>query len=131
MAILSTYGVSFIYLVTMSAKSAAGEATAVRVMARFRPLNTAERKRADMAPPGSPAATPCVRFQDKSVVRHVSSIDGSEYPYTFDRVFHTDTTQAEIYAAAAAPITHAVLQGYNGTIFAYGQTSSGKVRFFF
>ena len=27
---------------------------------------------------------------------------------------------------AAQPITNAVLQGYNGTIFAYGQTSSGK-----
>ena len=56
----------------------------------------------------------------------MSSIDGSEYPYTFDRVFGPETTQAEIYASAAAPITQAVLQGYNGTIFAYGQTSSGK-----
>ena len=100
--------------------------TAVRVMARFRPLNTAERRRMESAPHGSAAAAPCVRFQDKNVVRHVSPIDGSEYPYTFDRVFATGTTQAEIYAVAAAPITHAVLQGYNGTIFAYGQTSSGK-----
>jgi kinesin family protein 5 len=95
-------------------------------MARFRPLNASERRRVAAAPAGSTAASPCVRFQDKSVVRHVSNVDGSEYPYTFDRVFHTETTQAEIYAAAAAPITQAVLQGYNGTIFAYGQTSSGK-----
>lgn len=100
--------------------------TAVRVMARFRPLNSQERKRQELAPHGSPASKPCVRFEDKCVVHHVSSIDGSEYPYTFDRVFGPETTQAEIYASAAAPITSAVLQGYNGTIFAYGQTSSGK-----
>ena len=51
---------------------AAAEATAVRVMARFRPLNASERRRVAAAPAGSTAASPCVRFQDKSVVRHVS-----------------------------------------------------------
>ena len=46
--------------------------------------------------------------------------------FTFDRVFNTDTTQEMIYDYAAKPIVEDVLKGYNGTIFAYGQTSSGK-----
>jgi hypothetical protein len=58
------------------------------------------------------------------VVKHIAETGIN--PYTFDRVFQPETTQQEIYVQAAQPITDAVLQGYNGTIFAYGQTSSGK-----
>ena len=36
------------------------------------------------------------------------------------------TEQKEIYDMAAKPIIDSVLEGFNGTIFAYGQTSSGK-----
>lgn len=32
----------------------------------------------------------------------------------------------EIYEASAKPIVESVLEGFNGTVFAYGQTSSGK-----
>lgn len=35
-------------------------------------------------------------------------------------------TQVDIYETAALPIVESVLEGFNGTIFAYGQTSSGK-----
>ena len=31
-----------------------------------------------------------------------------------------------MYDVAAKPILEQVLRGYNGTIFAYGQTASGK-----
>ena len=58
------------------------------------------------------------------MVKHIAETGIN--PYTFDRVFQPETTQQEIYVQAAQPITDAVLQGYNGTIFAYGQTSSGK-----
>jgi kinesin family protein 3/17 len=46
--------------------------------------------------------------------------------FTFDSVFGTDSTQAEVYNETARPIVDAVLEGYNGTIFAYGQTGTGK-----
>mmetsp|Transcript_39127 Transcript_39127/g.87536 ORF Transcript_39127/g.87536 Transcript_39127/m.87536 type:complete len:187 (-) Transcript_39127:63-623(-) len=36
------------------------------------------------------------------------------------------STQSEVFDFVAAPITEDVLAGYNATIFAYGQTSSGK-----
>uniref|UniRef100_A0A671PXQ0 Kinesin-like protein n=1 Tax=Sinocyclocheilus anshuiensis TaxID=1608454 RepID=A0A671PXQ0_9TELE len=47
-------------------------------------------------------------------------------PYVFDRVFQSNTTQEQVYNACAQKIVKDVLEGYNGTIFAYGQTSSGK-----
>ena len=46
--------------------------------------------------------------------------------YVFDKVFRPDATQEKVYNEAAKEIVKDVLTGYNGTIFAYGQTSSGK-----
>ncbi|KAG7250665.1 hypothetical protein CRUP_028953, partial [Coryphaenoides rupestris] len=46
--------------------------------------------------------------------------------YAFDRVFPTNTTQEQVYNTCAKQIVKDVLGGYNGTIFAYGQTASGK-----
>lgn len=46
--------------------------------------------------------------------------------YVFDKVFRPDSTQEKVYNEAAKEIVKDVLTGYNGTIFAYGQTSSGK-----
>uniref|UniRef100_A0A671SGT9 Kinesin-like protein n=1 Tax=Sinocyclocheilus anshuiensis TaxID=1608454 RepID=A0A671SGT9_9TELE len=47
-------------------------------------------------------------------------------PYVFDKVFPTNCTQEQVYNTCAKQIVKDVLDGYNGTIFAYGQTSSGK-----
>lgn len=46
--------------------------------------------------------------------------------FHFDRVFGFDTTQAELYEHVAKPVVEGLFEGYNGTVFAYGQTSSGK-----
>ncbi|EDQ86912.1 uncharacterized protein MONBRDRAFT_21638 [Monosiga brevicollis MX1] len=46
--------------------------------------------------------------------------------FSFDKIFADGCTQEEVYDYAAKPIVEDVLKGYNGTIFAYGQTSSGK-----
>ena len=44
----------------------------------------------------------------------------------FDKVLKPNVTQTQVYDATAKNIVKDVLCGYNGTIFAYGQTSSGK-----
>lgn len=44
----------------------------------------------------------------------------------FDQVFDMDTTQESIYEHVGLPILTNILDGFNGTILAYGQTSSGK-----
>ncbi|RXM91758.1 Centromere-associated protein E [Acipenser ruthenus] len=43
-----------------------------------------------------------------------------------NRVFNTDETTDKLYQDVAQPLVVSAVNGYNGTIFAYGQTSSGK-----
>ena len=55
--------------------------------------------------------------------------DPSEYEpkrFTFDGVYDDDSTQKEVYEDTAYPLLTSVFDGYNGTIFAYGQTGCGK-----
>lgn len=54
--------------------------------------------------------------------------DSVELPktFTFDNVFDWTSTQSEVYEETAKPIVESVLEGYNGTVFAYGQTGTGK-----
>jgi kinesin family member 15 len=40
--------------------------------------------------------------------------------FTFDYVADTDSTQQEVFTKIAQPIADSCLQGYNGSIFAYG-----------
>ncbi|XP_070493117.1 kinesin-like protein KIF3A [Chironomus tepperi] len=46
--------------------------------------------------------------------------------YGFDNVFDQDSAQIDLYVNTARPIVDKVLEGYNGTILAYGQTGTGK-----
>ncbi|XP_066508083.1 kinesin-1 heavy chain-like [Hoplias malabaricus] len=83
----------------------------IKVMCRFRPLNKSEVERGDKYIP---------KFQGEDTV-----VVGGK-PYVFDRVLQSNTTQEQVYNTCAQKIVKDVLDGYNGTIFAYGQTSSGK-----
>ncbi|XP_036965101.1 kinesin heavy chain-like isoform X1 [Acanthopagrus latus] len=83
----------------------------VKVMCRFRPLNDAERSRGDKFIP---------KFNGEDTV----VVAGK--PYVFDRVLPPNSEQVQVYDTCARQIVKDVLGGYNGTIFAYGQTSSGK-----
>uniref|UniRef100_A0A665VID3 Kinesin-like protein n=1 Tax=Echeneis naucrates TaxID=173247 RepID=A0A665VID3_ECHNA len=85
--------------------------TSIRVVCRFRPLNSSEVARGDQYIPKF-KGDDCVQIAGK--------------PYYFDKVFQSNTTQVQFYNAVAQKIVKDVLEGYNGTIFAYGQTSSGK-----
>ncbi|XP_065281950.1 uncharacterized protein [Dermacentor albipictus] len=46
--------------------------------------------------------------------------------HTFDHVFDSTSTNLEVYQKYCHPIVESVMLGFNGTIFAFGQTSSGK-----
>jgi len=46
--------------------------------------------------------------------------------FTFDRVFSPAADQIEVYQEVVAPVVKEALQGYNCTVFAYGQTGTGK-----
>ncbi|GLD99392.1 hypothetical protein PINS_up008111 [Pythium insidiosum] len=89
----------------------------VRVCARFRPQNKLELQQ---------AARECVRVEDGATVRLQSGGSSADATFTFDQVFGTVSTQAEVYAATAKPLVDAALRGYNCTCFVYGQTGTGK-----
>ena len=54
--------------------------------------------------------------------------DNNEPPksFSYDKVFGAESPQALIYQQSAFSLVDSVLDGYNGTIFAYGQTGCGK-----
>uniref|UniRef100_A0A915L0W3 Kinesin motor domain-containing protein n=1 Tax=Romanomermis culicivorax TaxID=13658 RepID=A0A915L0W3_ROMCU len=46
--------------------------------------------------------------------------------FTFDGAYGEDSTTESIYSDIVFPLVENVMEGYNGTIFAYGQTGAGK-----
>ena len=46
--------------------------------------------------------------------------------FTFDKVFDSDADQARVFDHAVAPVIDEVLEGFSCTVFAYGQTGTGK-----
>lgn len=66
-------------------------------------------------------------FSNKGEV--VVKREGTDEPpkvFTFDGVFNELVMQKELFEATALPIVSQVFEGYNGTVFAYGQTGTGK-----
>ncbi|KAK3100624.1 hypothetical protein FSP39_022761 [Pinctada imbricata] len=93
----------------------------VRVCVRCRPLNDTEKKQ---------GCTQCVDVDEVRGTITVKSPNAGhgEVPktFTFDNVFGMASKQVDVYNQVARPIVDFVLEGYNGTIFAYGQTGTGK-----
>jgi hypothetical protein len=52
----------------------------------------------------------------------INKATGSSEPidYTFDATFDPGSAQKDVYETAIEPIVDSVLEGFNGTIFAYG-----------
>ncbi|XP_032031099.1 centromere-associated protein E isoform X2 [Hylobates moloch] len=90
------------------------EEGAVAVCVRVRPLNSREESLGETA-----------QVYWKTDNNVIYQVDGSK-SFNFDRVFHVNETTKNVYEEIAAPIIDSAIQGYNGTIFAYGQTASGK-----
>jgi len=91
------------------------EDDSIKVICRIRPLNTTEEKTGSKV---------IVKFPAGSSDDQCISIGGKVY--VFDKVLKPNVTQTQVYDSTAKSIVKDVLSGYNGTIFAYGQTSSGK-----
>ncbi|XP_036366610.1 LOW QUALITY PROTEIN: kinesin-like protein KIN-7I [Octopus sinensis] len=87
----------------------------IQVVIRLRPLNEREKHN------GSDLAW---QTREKRII---SATEGTNnQSYMFDRVYDCNDITADIYHETVEPIICATMEGFNGTIFAYGQTSSGK-----
>ncbi|KAL5708552.1 hypothetical protein ACHQM5_019338 [Ranunculus cassubicifolius] len=54
------------------------------------------------------------------------AISNQSTRFDFDRIFEEDCKTEEVYKARTKDIVAAAVRGFNGTVFAYGQTNSGK-----
>jgi kinesin family member 5 len=95
-----------------------GKVERVMVHCRIRPLSEE-----DVKSYGRDSVMESIE-QSKGLI--VLKKDYDKKTFVFDSVFDSSSTQKEIYAKVADPVVSSVLQGYNGTIFAYGQTGTGK-----
>ncbi|KAM9704231.1 centromere-associated protein E isoform 7-T7 [Menidia menidia] len=96
------------------------EESAVKVCVRVRPL--VPREESDSSESGSP-----VQLFWKADKKSIHQVDGNpSKSFSFDRVFTAEESTNQLYQAIAKPLVVSTVEGYNGTIFAYGQTSSGK-----
>ena len=99
--------------------------TSIKVVCRFRPLNEKELE-IEKEKESTNEETQLINFVSNSQLQFTSLSESQTYNFNFDNIFPPNTTQSEIYDSSAKEIISSVLNGYNGTIFAYGQTSSGK-----
>ncbi|CAK8576602.1 unnamed protein product [Lathyrus sativus] len=86
----------------------------ISVTIRFRPLSEREYQRGD--------EIAWYADGDKIVRNEYNPATA----YAYDRVFGPHTNTDEVYEVAGRPVVKAAMEGVNGTVFAYGVTSSGK-----
>uniref|UniRef100_A0A7N0VDA6 Kinesin motor domain-containing protein n=1 Tax=Kalanchoe fedtschenkoi TaxID=63787 RepID=A0A7N0VDA6_KALFE len=99
-----------------------GHEEKIVVSVRLRPLNEKETAKNDVSD------WDCINDDTIIFKNNLPAPERSMYPsaYTFDRVFRCDCSTRQVYEEAAKEVALSVVSGINSSIFAYGQTSSGK-----
>lgn len=91
----------------------------VRVAVRLRPRNTEELVAdADFAD--------CVELQPELKRLKLRKNNWDSDTFEFDELLTEYASQKRVYEVVAKPVVESVLEGYNGTVMAYGQTGTGK-----
>uniref|UniRef100_A0A0A9Y1C5 Kinesin-like protein n=2 Tax=Lygus hesperus TaxID=30085 RepID=A0A0A9Y1C5_LYGHE len=101
------------------AKSARNEC--VQVVVRCRPMNEKELMHGH--------ENVVSVYPSRGVVEIFSPKDddrSSAKMFTYDAVYDSGASQRDLYEESVFPLVSSVLEGFNGTIFAYGQTGTGK-----
>ncbi|XP_062249405.1 kinesin-like protein KIF3B [Platichthys flesus] len=94
----------------------------VKVVVRCRPMNEKEQ-----AKYFERVVTVKVKL-GQIIVKKPKETSASSPPtiFTFDSVYSWNSKQIDLYNKTCRPLVNSVLLGINGTIFAYGQTGTGK-----
>ncbi|XP_061552319.1 centromere-associated protein E isoform X2 [Phycodurus eques] len=96
------------------------EESAVKVCIRVRPIHREESDPSQRTEPDQ-----VFWKANKKLIQQID--DGNlTKSFSFDRVFIAEETTNQLYQDIAKPLVVSTVEGYNGTIFAYGQTASGK-----
>ncbi|KAF5750970.1 kinesin-related protein [Tripterygium wilfordii] len=92
----------------------------VQVLLRCRPLSDDEQRM------NVPRVISCNEHKREVTVLQSIANKQVDRVFTFDKIFGPKSQQRSIYDQAIAPIVNEVLEGFNCTVFAYGQTGTGK-----
>ncbi|EFN81043.1 Bipolar kinesin KRP-130 [Harpegnathos saltator] len=95
----------------------------VNVFVRVKPLSEKGTSGKNCEKP----AVPVVQVaSEKEIIVCERSQDKVAKKFTFDKVFGPTSTQLDVYNTVIKPLLKEVLAGYSCTVFAYGQTGTGK-----
>ncbi|CAF1178533.1 unnamed protein product [Rotaria sp. Silwood1] len=111
-----------------TASSKGGKDESVRVVVRCRPMSDKEtdsgcERVVDMDTQRRQVSIQ--RPRSENTQRMTSSGD-DVHNFYFDAVYDWHSKQKDVYEQTARALVDSVLEGFNGTIFAYGQTGTGK-----
>lgn len=100
--------------------SASDGGSAIQVVVRLRPMNDREYKYGTV--PVISAKT------NEKLITVVKGMGRKQVKssYSFDNVFSAFSTQEEVFEETVKPVIADVMRGYESTVFAYGQTGTGK-----
>ena len=93
---------------------------AVKVVVRCRPMNQREK---DLK------CEVIVNIETQKSQVQLKCLEEPNLPpksFTFDGSYGVDSNTEAIYNDVGFPLVESVCEGYNGTVFAYGQTGCGK-----
>lgn len=98
--------------------TASGKEVNIAVVVRARPLNTREVAHSSKS---------AVRINTSANVIEISQQNRQQAKtYFFDKVFDETASQEFFYRQVVSPVVKDFLDGFNCTLFAYGQTGTGK-----
>ncbi|KVH99972.1 Kinesin, motor domain-containing protein, partial [Cynara cardunculus var. scolymus] len=92
----------------------------VQVILRCRPFSE------DDVRAKTPAVVACNEDKQEVIVTQNMGNKQIDKTFSFDKVFGPSSRQKDLYDQVVGPIVREALEGYNWTIFAYGQTGTGK-----
>lgn len=96
-----------------SVKDVLSADTSIQVCVRIRPILRNEKEDTDSY---------AWNWEDKTLYPQIAN----QLPYTFDHLFFPENTNVEIFDDVVKNVVLQSMNGFNGSIFTYGQTSSGK-----
>ncbi|KAF7722803.1 hypothetical protein EC973_002687 [Apophysomyces ossiformis] len=94
------------------------QTTAVQVALRVRPLTQQDRSQPRFS---HSTESDVIKTFDNAI-----TIVPHQKSFTFDYLFDTESTQEQVFNGVGSKLVDRFIEGYNVTILAYGQTSSGK-----
>lgn len=92
----------------------------VQVIIRCRPFNEEDVKAKTQS------VVTCNDDKQEVIVTQNTGNKQTDKTFSFDKVFGPSSKQKDLYDQVVNPIVKEALEGYNWTIFAYGQTGTGK-----